>query len=317
MSRPIFLLPGQGAHFPGMGRDMLDKSPSLFAEYLEAASDFSGYDLSELGTDMDEATFIQSSVIQPLISAVSLSYAHLAEKEGIIPQAVLGHSLGEITALGIARVLSPLKTIETAAFRGKLMDRCAQKTPGGMYVFMFVDADTIREEISRLHLEKDVYIANFNAPKQLVVSGRKKSCELLGRRLSEKTTCRTKPLRVNGPWHTPFLREARMEFARWAEDLPMHTADIPIILNATGETETRGDSIKKRITEQLISPVYWSLCLRQAITTYGYTTLYEIGPGNILQSTLRANGLKKQVTAYHALSSAEAILSFTTAQRSK
>ncbi|ERP38687.1 ACP S-malonyltransferase [Chitinivibrio alkaliphilus] len=310
----IILLPGQGAHFPGMGRDLLSCTASRFPYYLEAASDYAGEDLSRLGEDMDSHSFCRSAYIQPLITAISLAYYALLQDAGVEVDYVLGHSLGEISALGVAGVLSPEETIETAAFRGIHMDQCAAAVTGGMFVPLFLEYDTVAEEIRRLGLDKELYIANINAPQQLVLSGTVRAFDTLAASLERSHTFRTKRLAVNGPWHTPFLEEARAAFIEWAPTRTFHDASIPLIMNATGSCEVSASVICQRIADQLVSPVYWGKCLTSAVDFYGCTTVYELGPGGILKSTLRANGLQKKITSYHSLSTVEALNRFITAQ---
>ncbi|MGM0443075.1 MAG: ACP S-malonyltransferase [Fibrobacterota bacterium] len=309
--RHLFLLPGQGAHFPGMGHDLYATNAGGFRELLACASHYAERDLSQLGRDMPAQEFIRSAVIQPLITAVTLGYAEYLRGEGLTPDFVAGHSLGEITGLGVCGVLSPEETIAVSALRGQLMDRDAATLPeSGMFVLMFVSRTSVEEEIAAADLGEKLFIANINAPDQVVISGLKDAFAELDRRLASRGRCRSKQLNVAGPWHTPFLRAARNTFAAAADRFTFRDAAVPLILNATGEAALDAGEIRRRITDQLIKPVYWADCLCAGVQRYGCTDLCEIGPGSILKSTIRSNGLKRDIHSYYGFSDLEKISRF-------
>jgi [acyl-carrier-protein] S-malonyltransferase len=170
----LFQLPGQGSHFLSMGKDLWDDGDKFFRELLEIGSNAVKKDLPKIIFGDDASRFNEAKILQPAISAISLSLVKILEENGVTPTVVMGHSLGEITALGAVGSLSPQNAVRFAAFRGNLMDESAAKVGGGggMTAVLMASADDCQKLIDELNLRDAIFVANDNAPTQAVVSGK-------------------------------------------------------------------------------------------------------------------------------------------------
>ncbi len=261
----------------------LFRSDSVFRGLVDQASAEAGEDLERLCLRGPEKKLCRTTFLQPLLVAVSLGYLRRLTERGLAAGVVLGHSLGEISALAASGVVTPADAIRIAARRGALMDRVAAQVEGGMM------AVTMSDRERTLSLVDGVTVANDNAPNQIVLSGTLRDLEAVAARIAAERAGRCHRLAVAGPWHSPYLAEARREFAQWVEPLPFGAPKTMLILNATGEAETDPAAIKRHVTDTLAGPVRWRSCM-DSLRRLAPDTLLEIGPGRILAGLARANG---------------------------
>lgn len=279
-----------------MGQDLF--SDDFFTRSLiEHASALVHEDLSRLCLRGPGRQLMQARFLQPALVAVSLGYWHLLCDRGVAPAVVLGHSLGEITALAAAGVLTPEDAVTIAAKRGELMDAAAASCDGGMLVVLF----TARETVERLLKEVDdpdhIVLANDNAPDQVVLSGSSAMLNRFATLLAEKKMGKCRRVPVIGPWHSLYMRSARDCFAEWVTPIMFSKPTEPIILNATAEPQDDPAVIKMSVTNQLVSPVYWRSSM-ETLKAFGINTFYEIGPKRVLAGLVRVNGFKRGTTVF-------------------
>ncbi len=309
-SSVLYQFPGQGSHFLGMGKDLWESDNSFFGRLLEVASDYLKHDLSiYISGDVSEG-FIQAANLQPLISSVSLAYWDLLKKEGIEPDIVMGHSLGEITALAPAGVVSPEFAVEMAAFRGELMDYSAELCGGGgMAVVLFSSEEDVQQGIREFGLSESLFIANYNAVNQIVISGLTASLQLFADKFCTGRRAKIQKIDVAGPWHTPFVAPGREKFVEWVLKKEFSNPQKRFILNGTADFAQPADDLRIRVADQLVKPVYWSSSLKKAVeqTDKNRTMVLEIGPGKILTGLLRANRIQKHFSAVGSVNSLSAI----------
>lgn len=280
-----------------MAQDLLDASPH-FRSLIELGSELTQEDLAALCLRGPERKLRQATYLQPSLVSVSLGYARCLADRGIRAEVVAGHSLGEISALAAAGVVSDRDAVAIAAKRGQLMDEAAARCPGGMLAVLSASPETVRALLEEIGEPERITIANENAPDQVVVSG---DLELL-QRLSEFVTTRrlgrAKALPVAGPWHSPFMSEARSQFEQWIAGIEFRAPVVPLVLNATGTAEADPLQIRSLITRQLTSPVYWGRCM-ETIKAMGVTVLLEVGPGRILSGLARINGFARETQIHN------------------
>ena len=295
MSKTVFLFPGQGSQEVGMGRDLFGQD-EYFQSLVELASECAGEDLGKICLKGPEKKLARAFYLQPLLVAVSLGYLrHVIEKK-IAPDYVLGHSLGEITALAAAGVIDSATAVRIAAERGRLMDEAAAACQGGMMAVLSVGPDRVQALIDEVWLQNDVFIANLNAPDQTVVSGTRLCFDRLAAAVNKAGgTC--KKLNVTGPWHSPYLKEAYEQFQTWVRPIDFKPPCIPLILNRTGQSEPDPQKIKDLVTESLIHPVCFTKCMEYC-RNQGADIFLEIGPGRILSGLVRANGFMEAIRIY-------------------
>jgi [acyl-carrier-protein] S-malonyltransferase len=292
-----FLFPGQGSQEIGMGADLF-KSDSHFRALIALASDLTHEDLEKLCLRGPEKRLRSAQFLQPLLSAVSLGYLRHVRERGIVPDIVLGHSLGEITSLAASGVVSDEIAVTMAARRGAFMDEAAAAGSGGMMAVLFTPIDTVHQILSAMNRPRDIVLANDNAPDQIVLSGDVVTLEEFTRLLRAEGHGKTKSIPVSGPWHSPFMESARDKFTAWVSSVTFSAPKIPLMLNATGATENDPTVIKNLITQQLVRPVFWRLCM-ETLRAKCVETFLEIGPQRVLSGLIRVNGFPKTTVVYN------------------
>lgn len=296
MGKVTFLFPGQGSQEVGMGQDLFSKD-DYFLSLVDEASKLVGEDLKKICQKGPEKKLAKATFVQPLIVAVSLGYLRHIQQIKICPDYVLGHSLGEITALAAAGVINDREAIQFAAKRGQLMDQAAAECDGSMMAVLSITAEKIKEIINVLALEETIFIANFNAPFQNVVSGSQKSLDILALEVFN-VGGRCKRLNVSGPWHSPYLQSAHDQFKIWVESFVFSDPAVPVILNSTGKLESDPKKIKASITATLMNSVNFSECLSYC-KDQDADIFLEIGPGRVLSGLLRINGFAEKTRIYN------------------
>lgn len=287
--RTALVFPGQGSQHPGMLADV----PELESldRLLDAAEALSGLELrtmAALGTPEDLA---DTRVAQPLLYLADWAWGYTLLESGVEPDAVAGHSLGELAALAVAGVVSPEAGLELVAERSKLMATAAAANPGAMSAVLGMDADAIRESIAEV---PNVWVANDNAPGQVVISGTSDGVTLATALLLEGGARKVVQLAVAGAFHSPIMDPAGAAFAELLEGAEFEDARIPVLQNTDPEPATDGDTIRKRLIGQITSPVRWTEIMRR-LAADGPVTLIESGPGTVL------TGLARRVEGVTAL----------------
>jgi [acyl-carrier-protein] S-malonyltransferase len=293
----VFLFPGQGSQEIGMGQDLF-KGDAWFRSLVERASDFTHEDLEKLCLRGPEKKLRKAQFLQPLLAAVSLGYLHHVREKGISPDAVLGHSLGEITSLAASGVVSNEEAVTIAARRGEFMDEAAGRANGGMMAVLFTPMEKVQELLAEMHAPDKIVLANDNAPDQIVISGDIQAMQAFSKRLNELGIGKTKTILVSGPWHSPFMNGALEQFAAWVETITFQPPVVPLLLNGTGGFETDPAAIKLLITQQLVKPVLWRACM-QTLLAKKADIFLEIGPQRVLSGLVRVNGFPKSTTVYN------------------
>lgn len=296
MGNVAFLFPGQGSQEIGMAKDLFESDP-YFRQLITFASDYTGEDLEKLCLYGPEKRLILASFLQPLLTSVSLGYFRYILKKGIKPDYVLGHSLGEITALAAAGVVDDTLSITIAAKRGELMDDAASKCSGTMMAVLFVPAEEVKKLLREMNEPDNITLANDNAVDQVVLSGSVAALNRFAQKVKETKIGKCRELLVSGPWHSHFLTSAREQFEQWVKDFTFNTPRIPLILNAVARPESDPAVIKNLITWQLTKPVYWRQCM-EYLKTIPIDTILEIGPGRILTGLIRKNHFPKQTNVF-------------------
>jgi [acyl-carrier-protein] S-malonyltransferase len=297
MSIKAFLFPGQGSQEIGMGNDLFKDDP-YFRSLINLADEITGENLEKICLRGPDRVLMQARILQPALVCICLGYLRKLIDQGIQPDFVLGHSLGEITSLAASGVVSDEEAVRIAAKRGELMDQVASSCNGGMLAVMFVPSSDIDHILEELGMPDKIVFANDNASDQIVLSGENEYLEKFASIVAERKLGKCKRVSVIGPWHSPFMRRARLEFEEWAEQIRFKKPDINLVLNATAKSENHPTTIKHLVTWQLTSPVFWRESM-DFIREAGVNTIYEVGPGRVLSVLARFNGFKKETTIYN------------------
>ncbi|MGE5514807.1 MAG: ACP S-malonyltransferase [Bacteroidota bacterium] len=266
-----FIYPGQGAQRIGMGAGLFEAFPDLVAQ----ADAILGYSIAELCLNGPMERLTRTNFTQPALYVVSALKTLQQTAEGGLPDLVLGHSVGEYVALFAAGVVDFASGLRLVHKRGELMDRAQG---GGMAAVIGLDATQIEDTIRRAGLT-DVFAANFNTPRQIVLSGKRDAIVAAEPLFREAGASHYVVLQVGGAFHTPFMEEARRDFAAFVADIPFAAPRIPVISNVTARPHDPA-TIRERMVEQITAPVRWSESIRWLLAKgLSFADFTEIGDG--------------------------------------
>ena len=281
-----YVFPGQGAQFPGMGKDLYESSPEA-KSLMDKADDILGFNITDImfgGTDEDlKAT----RVTQPAIFIHSVALA-LCTPGLPAPDMVGGHSLGEFSALVAAGAVSFEDGLKLVAVRANEMQKCCEKVPGTMAAIIGLPNETVEEVCAGV--PGIVIPANYNSDGQIVISGEKEAVLAACDALKAAGAKRALPLPVGGAFHSPLMEPARTELAKAIEATEVKAPRCPIYQNVTALPETDPVRIKENLLKQLTSPVRLTQSVKNMLAD-GANSFLELGPGTVLQ------GLVKRISA--------------------
>jgi [acyl-carrier-protein] S-malonyltransferase len=286
MSACVFLFPGQGSQYVGMGKAFFDERASI-RRMFEEASDLTGKDLARLCFEDSDGTLGRTDNVQPAITLVNLACLQVLREEGVEPSATAGHSLGEYAALCAAGVFSFADTIRLVQARGAAMKEAAERHPGGMIAIFGLDFETLTAVCDEARDAGSVEIANHNSPTQMAVTGEKNALQKAGDLAKKKGAKLVVPLKVSGAWHSRFMATAQASMRDALNRCDVGSPRIPVVANVTA-TVYPDDPHKFRETlvEQLVRPVLWTRSIA-ALTEQGHRLFVEAGPGKVLSGLMR------------------------------
>lgn len=277
-----FVFPGQGAQFPGMGKDLYDASDKARARF-EEANDILGFDIASIMFDGTADELKQTAVTQP---AIFLHSVILAECLGddFQPDMVAGHSLGEFSALVAAGALSFADGLRLVSARANAMQKACEQQPSTMAAVLGLE----NEVVERICNDTDgvVVAANYNCPGQLVISGEVPAVEAACAALSEAGARRALMLPVGGAFHSPLMEPAREELATAIAEADIQAPRCPIYQNVSAEPTSDPDLIRQQLVAQLTAPVRWTQTMHTMIAD-GASAVTEVGPGKVLQGLFK------------------------------
>jgi [acyl-carrier-protein] S-malonyltransferase len=292
-----FLFPGQGSQEIGMAEELF-QGDAAFCRLVQRASECAGADLRKLCLRGPERELVKTEFLQPLLVAVSLGYYRRLLGRDLEPDIVLGHSLGEITALAAAGVLTDDEAVQVAARRGQLMGAAAARSPGGMLAVLSPQRTQVLARLSGLLQAGQVSLANDNAPGQMVFSGASAGLAAAAETLRQAKLGPYKRLPVSGPWHSPLMAPASEQFALWLAGLAFKKPRIPVLMNTSATAEVEPETIRRLVVRNLTEPVQWRACMER-LKELRIQELFEIGPGRVLSGLARANGLGDPIRVFN------------------
>jgi [acyl-carrier-protein] S-malonyltransferase len=273
MGKIALVFSGQGAQYPGMGKELYEFSPAARAVFDRA-------DAIRLGTS--EQCFSGSKEelsttinTQPCMFCMDLAAAYAVQEAGITPAAVAGFSLGEVAALTFARAFDFETGFRLVCRRAEFMQEAAEKRAGAMVAVLKLTAPDIRELCAEFEA---AYPVNYNCPGQTVVALEKNALEGFCQGVSERGG-RAVPLAVSGGFHSPFMDEAAKQLSAELQTIEMQKPAIPVYANSTAKPY-QGD-LKATLSGQVNSPVYWQDTIENMIAA-GIDTFIEAGAGKTL-----------------------------------
>ena len=278
-----YAFPGQGSQYSGMGKVLVEAYPEA-ERVFEEAEEITGMDLKGLLMEATDEELKDTRNTQPAIFLHSVALYEVLKKRRP-PDVVFGHSLGEFSALYAAGVFDFGTALNLVVQRGRIM---AETGGGSMLAVIGEGALDVSESLLRSHGFKTLVIANYNSPKQVVLSGSREEVEEAMRLLREDAGRRLRlvPLKVSAAFHSPLMERASMEFAEVLEGVEFGDPTIPIIMNSTGRVARTRHEVKSALLKQLRSSVRFVSMVQEAVGM-GVDEVWEVGPGKVLCGLIR------------------------------
>ena len=296
-SRKIaFIFPGQGAQYPGMGRSLADRFPAASAVFKEADKSL-GFPLSRLCFEGPEDDLKLTANTQPAVLTTSVAVYRVLADDGITPDFVAGHSLGEYSALVAAGAIPFLDAVATVRRRGQYMQEAVPVGHGAMAAILGLDADQVRAVCEQVSEGEVVAPANFNSPSQTVIAGHKTAVERAIPACKEAGAKRAILLPVSAPFHTSLMLPAEERLVTDLDAIPFSDLRYPLVTNVDARPVQTGADARDALGRQPSRPVLWSETVRFLLAS-GVDTFVEVGPGKVLSGLVRS--VAKSVTMLNA-----------------
>ena len=280
MEKIAFVFPGQGAQKIGMAKDFYDTFESS-KEVFRAANEVLDVDIEKICFEEEEKINLTEYTQPALLTACTAMLQPVCEI--VKPDMAAGLSLGEYTALVACKAMDFKDAAKLTRVRGKYMQNEVPVGVGGMYAVLGAKNELVQEVCD--HIE-DVYVANYNCPGQIIISGKMEALAAAKKELVEQGVKRVMPLKVSGPFHSGMLVGAGEKLAKELEPININTLEIPYVTNVTAEVVTKEDEIKTLLEKQVSSSVRWEESIRRMMKE-GVGTFIEIGPGHTLTSLIK------------------------------
>jgi len=286
------LFAGQGSQYVGMGKDLYDAFPEAKAVFDQAQKTL-GFDLKTYCFEGPAEMLKLTNISQPAIVTVSLAaYQAFKSKTNLQPKYMAGLSLGEYSAL-IASGAMPLEDgLRLIRRRGEIMEEASRRNPGKMAAVL----DLALEELKKICVISGAEIANFNAPGQVVITGKKEAVDKARELCVAAGAKRVIELEVSGGFHSALMFPASADLKTVIANTPMTAPDVPVISNYTARPQFKVVQIEENLVYQLYSSVQWEGSMRFMLGQ-GITQFYEFGPGKVLKGLMRRIESNAQVTA--------------------
>ena len=281
MPGTVFMFPGQGSQYVGMAKDLFEAYDNVKLLFRQA-EEILGFPISYQMFTGEEEVLKRTLFAQPAIFLHSAAILNILKEKKIMPDFAMGHSLGEITALYAAEVLTFEDAIRVVKKRAELMENVSIN--GGMSAVIGLEEDKIQAIIQKY--KGDVVIANKNSPSQIVISGYISQLEKVEEELRQAGARRVIRLKVSGAFHSPLMEKAREEFMDFLQEIEFHTPTIPVIPNVYPKPVWNAKKLKDFLIEQLTGTVNWHDGVK-AVLKFKPDSFIEIGPKRVLSRLVK------------------------------
>jgi [acyl-carrier-protein] S-malonyltransferase len=296
MSKTAFVFPGQGAQYPGMGREAAEKYPVARAAF-DQADDALGFAISQLCFAGSEEDLKLTENTQPAILATSTALFRILEEKGIQPDYVAGHSLGEYSALVAAGALKLEDAATVVRRRGRYMQDAVPVNTGAMAALLGLDLNVVLAVCEQVAQGQVVAPANLNSPGQIVIAGHREAVERAVASAKAAGAKRAILLQVSAPFHCALMKPAEERLSVDLDACAFADLRYPLVANADARPIRTGREARYALKRQVSRPVHWQETI-QYLLGEGVRTFVEVGPGKVLLGLIRS--IDKSVTMLNA-----------------
>ena len=291
MGKTVYMFPGQGAQYIGMGKDFFDQY-EICRTVFELASSVTGLDLAKLCFEENDKLNI-TEYTQIAMLTVETAIELVMEQHDLRPDYTAGLSLGEYGALIASKALDLADAFRVIRKRGIYMQE-AVPTGGAMAAVLGLPADAVEKACEQT--EGIVSVANYNCPGQIVITGEQAAVEKAGEACKTAGAKRIMPLKVSGPFHSKMLVDAGAKLAKELECVQFRSIEVPYVTNVTADFVTDEAQIKDLLVQQVSSSVRWQQSVERLIAE-GADEFVEIGPGHTLSGFMKK--INREVKVFH------------------
>ncbi|HCB15888.1 MAG TPA: [acyl-carrier-protein] S-malonyltransferase [Alteromonas sp.] len=307
MTRIACVFPGQGSQAVGMLKELADVHPSILDTFAQA-SEALGYDLWDVVQNDPDSKLNETQVTQPALLTASVAIYRLLAEQGIAPEYMAGHSLGEYSALVCAGVLDFAEAVKLVEARGEFMQQAVPAGAGAMYAIIGLDDDSIAEICHDTAVATGDVVSpvNYNSPGQVVIAGEKNAAEQAANACKEAGAKRALPLAVSVPSHCELMPPAADHLDDKLETIAIAEPTVKVVNNVDVAVESDPAGIRSALVRQLYCPVQWTKTV-EFLAAEGIDTIIEVGPGKVL------TGLGKRIVksvSYIAVNTPETVASW-------
>jgi [acyl-carrier-protein] S-malonyltransferase len=285
MGKLAFIFPGQASQYCGMGRDLAANFPESKAVFDEADSAL-GFSIKQICFEGSEEALKLTENTQPGILTVSTAAYRALAKQGIVPDFVAGHSLGEYSALVAAGGLEFSAAVKLVRGRGKYMQEAVPPGQGAMAAILGLSPTEVADICKKAAENEVVSPANMNSPEQTVISGSAAAVKRAVEIATQSGAKRAVILPVSAPFHCALMMPAQQRLERDLRATKFNALKIPLITNVDAQAITTGEEARDALIRQVTAPVRWLDSVREMIEA-GVTVFVEVGPGKVLTGLLR------------------------------
>ena len=275
-----YVFPGQGAQFVGMGKDLYESNEQA-RELFERANEILGFRITDIMFEGTAEDLKQTKVTQPAVFLHSVISALVL---GVEPEMVAGHSLGEFSALVVAKVLSFEDGLRLVAARAMAMQKACELNPSVMAAVLGLPDEKVEEVCAGI--DGVVVPANYNCPGQLVISGANEAIDAACEKMKEAGAKRAMKLPVGGAFHSPLMEPARVELEAAIRATTYNKPICPVYQNVDAKPYTDPEELKRNSIAQLTGPVCWTQTVQNMVAD-GASSFRELGPGTVLQGLIK------------------------------
>ena len=289
MEKIVFMFPGVGSQYVGMGKGFYENF-KVFKETVDEAGDVLGQNLAKmcfLDADKDELSRLENAQLTVLTLSVGIFRVYMKEI-GIKPDCCMGHSLGEYSALCCSGVIRFADALELVRQRGSIIGEVSSSLEGTMMWVVNLDRGKVEAICNDVcEAGKEVYISAYDAPTQTSMSGHTDAVMTAAKQM-EKAGAIVYPLKMSGPFHSPLMEEASQRMRSTLRQYTYEDPLYPVLANRNAQLYQGKESVIDNLSLQLISPIRWKDSL-DYLAAQGVTTAIEMGPKDVLKFLVKKN----------------------------